>query len=73
MALKLVVPFLEFKQRVAVKFETSVQSIDAQVPRRGRGKVSLRNKSDYDFAIETARESAKGRPESKLVLWCEIT
>ena len=37
------------------------------------GKVSLRNKSDYDLAIETARESAKGRPESKLGLWCEIT
>ena len=37
------------------------------------GKVSLRsNKSDYDLVIETARESVKGRPESKLVLWCEI-
>ena len=30
---KPVVPFLEFKQRVAAKFETSMQSIDAQVPR----------------------------------------
>ena len=37
------------------------------------GKVSLRsNKSDYDLAIETSRESAKGRPESKLVFWCAI-
>ena len=36
------------------------------------GKVSLRNKSEYDLAIETARESAKGRPEGKLVLWSEI-
>ena len=33
MALKPEVPFFEFKQRVAAKFETSMQSIDAQVPR----------------------------------------
>ena len=33
MTLKPVVPFLEFKQRVATKIETSVQFIDVQVPR----------------------------------------
>jgi hypothetical protein len=66
------VSFLEFKQRVATKFETSVQSIMLKFRDEDGGKVSLRDDSDYEFAIETARESAKGRPEDKLEVWCEI-
>jgi len=72
MALKPEVPFLEFKQRVAAKFETSVQSLMLKFRDEDGGKVSLRDDSDYELAIETARESAKGRPEGKLELWCEI-
>lgn len=72
MALNPEVPFLEFKQRVAAKFETSVQSIKLKFRDEDGGKVTLRDESDYDLAIETARESAKGRPEGKLELWCEI-
>ncbi|KAJ6497760.1 hypothetical protein C8R45DRAFT_926400 [Mycena sanguinolenta] len=34
------------------------------------GKVSLRDGSDYELAIETARESSKGKPEGKLEIWC---
>ncbi len=72
MALNPEVPFLEFKQRVAAKFETSVQSITLKFRDEDDSRVSLRDESDYELAIETARESAKGRPEGKLVLWCEI-
>lgn len=72
MALKPEVPFLEFKQRVAAKFETSLQSIALKFRDEDGGKVSLRDESDYELAIETARESAKGRPEGKLELWCEM-
>jgi neutrophil cytosolic factor 2 len=72
MALNPEVSFLEFKQRVAAKFETSLQSIMLKFRDEDGGKVSLRDESDYDLAIETARESAKGRPEGKLELWCEI-
>jgi neutrophil factor 2 len=72
MALNPEVSFLEFKQRVAAKFETSVQSIMLKFRDEDGGKVSLRDDSDYELAIETARESAKGRPEGKLELWCEI-
>ena len=72
MALKPEVPFLEFKQRVAAKFETSIQSISLKFRDEDGGKVTLRDESDYELAIETARESAKGRPEGKLELWCEI-
>jgi hypothetical protein len=34
------------------------------------GMVSLKDESDYELAIETARESAKGRSEGKLEVWC---
>jgi hypothetical protein len=72
MTLKPEVPFLEFKQRVAAKFETSPQSIMLKFRDEDGGKVSLRDESDYELAIETARESAKGRPEGKLELWCDM-
>jgi len=72
MTLKPEVPFLEFKQRVATKFETSPQSIMLKFLDEDGGKVSLRDESDYELAIETARESAKGRPEGKLELWCDM-
>jgi hypothetical protein len=72
MTLEPEVPYLEFKERVAAKFETSVQSITLKFRDGDGGKVSLRDESDHELAIETARESAKGRPEGKLELWCEI-
>ena len=34
------------------------------------GKISLRDESDYELAIETARENAKGKPEGKINIWC---
>ncbi|KAI9462624.1 hypothetical protein F5148DRAFT_217228 [Russula earlei] len=71
MALDPGLPFEEFKQRVAAKFETSPQSIMLKFRDEDGGKVSLRDESDYELAIETARESAKGRPEGKLEFWCE--
>jgi hypothetical protein len=71
MALDPAMPFAEFRQRVAVKFETSPQSITLKFRDEDGGKVSLHDESDYELAIETARESAKGRPEGKLEIWCE--
>jgi neutrophil cytosolic factor 2 len=71
MALDPSMSFAEFRQRVAVKFETSPQSIILKFRDEDGGKVSLHDGSDYELAIETARESAKGRPEGKLEVWCE--
>ncbi|KZS88882.1 hypothetical protein SISNIDRAFT_459314 [Sistotremastrum niveocremeum HHB9708] len=34
-------------------------------------QVSLRDESDWELAIETARDHAKGRPEGKLEIWAE--
>lgn len=72
MALDPAVSFVEFKQRVAAKFETSAESIMLKFRDEDGGKVSLRDESDYELAIETARESSKGRPEGKLEVWCEM-
>ena len=72
MALDPAVSFAEFKQRVAAKFETSPESIVLKFRDEDGGKVSLRDESDYELAIETARESSKGRPEGKLEVWCEM-
>jgi PB1 domain len=71
MALDPQLSFAEFRQLVADKFETRPQAIILKFRDEDGGKVSLRDSSDYDLAIETARESAKGKPEGKLELWCE--
>jgi neutrophil cytosolic factor 2 len=64
-------PFAEFRQRVADKFKMSPQAMMLKFRDEDGGKVSMQDASDYDLAIETARESAKGRPEGKLEVWCE--
>ena len=71
MALVPETPFAEFRKRVADKFETNPQLITLKFRDEDGGKVSLRDESDYELAIETARESAKGKPEGKLEVWCE--
>jgi len=70
MALDPETPFPEFKRRVADKFEMNPQSLALKFRDEDGGKVSLRDESDYELAIETARESAKGKPEGKLEVWC---
>ncbi|KAI0301582.1 hypothetical protein B0F90DRAFT_1810094 [Multifurca ochricompacta] len=66
MALDPEMPFADFRRRVAEKFETNPQAIILKFRDEDGGKVSLRDESDYELAIETARESAKGKPEGRL-------
>jgi hypothetical protein len=60
--------FGEFVEKVETKFgrKLDMKFLDAE----DGGKVSLRDESDYELAIETARESSKGKPEGKLEIWC---
>ncbi|KIM86409.1 hypothetical protein PILCRDRAFT_4910 [Piloderma croceum F 1598] len=60
----------EFLERVTSKFGKSLDGLEMKFKDEDGGKVSLRDDSDYDLAIETAREHAKGKPEGKLELWC---
>jgi len=60
----------EFLERVTSKFSKSLDGLEMKFKDEDGGKVSLRDDSDYDLAIETAREHAKGKPEGKLEIWC---
>ncbi|KAI0314672.1 hypothetical protein OF83DRAFT_1135692 [Amylostereum chailletii] len=71
MALDPATSFPEFLQRVADKFELPSRSMRLRFKDEDGGKVTLQDDSDYELAIETARESAKGRPEGKLEIWVE--
>jgi len=60
----------EFLQRVTAKFKKSLNGLEMKFRDEDGGKVTLRDDSDYELAIETAREHAKGKPEGKLEIWC---
>ena len=59
----------EFCARVSQKFDRPFESISIKFKDEDGGKVSLRDDSDYELAIETARELAKGKPEGRLEMW----
>lgn len=62
--------FEEFLEKVTSKFGRPFGTLGLKFKDEDGGKVSMRDDSDYDLAIETARESARGRPEGKLEIWC---
>jgi hypothetical protein len=65
------VPFEDFVERVVTKFGKHRASLGLKFKDEDGGLVTLKDASDYDLAIETARESAKGKPDGKLEIWCE--
>ncbi|KAJ7188592.1 NADPH oxidase regulator NoxR [Mycena filopes] len=62
--------FDEFMDKVTAKFGKDINGLTLKFKDEDGGKVSLRDESDYELAIETARESSKGKPEGKLEIWC---
>jgi len=70
MALTPETTFEEFMDKVTSKFGKSINGLGLKFKDEDGGKVTLRDESDYELAIETARESSKGRPEGKLEVWC---
>ena len=71
MALTPDVTYEEFVDRVHAKFNKTFGEMTMKFIDEDGMKVSLRDDSDYDLAIETARDSAKGKPDGKLVVWVE--
>lgn len=63
-------PFADFMDKVTAKFGKQINGLGLKFKDEDGGKVTLRDESDYELAIETARESAKGKPEGRLELWC---
>lgn len=70
MALTPDTPFEEFLDRVTQKFGRSMNGLGLRFMDEDGVKVTLQDESDYELAIETARESSKGKPEGKLEIWC---
>ncbi|EFI28161.1 NADPH oxidase regulator NoxR [Coprinopsis cinerea okayama7 len=62
--------FNEFIVKITAKFNKSFSGLGLKFKDEDGGKVTLRDESDYELAIETARENAKGRAEGKLEIWC---
>jgi neutrophil factor 2 len=70
MALTPETSFDEFVDKVTAKFGKRPDGMQLKFKDEDGGKVSLRDDMDYELAIETARESARGKPEGKLEVWC---
>jgi neutrophil factor 2 len=70
MALVPEMSFEEFLDKVTSKFGKNINGLTLKFKDEDGGKVTLRDDIDYELAIETARESSKGKPEGKLEIWC---
>ncbi|KAF8317716.1 hypothetical protein DL93DRAFT_2055303, partial [Clavulina sp. PMI_390] len=66
------VSFDEFVDKVSAKFGQSANSLNIKFKDEDGNKVSLVDDSDFDLAMEVARDSAKSgkRSEGKLEVWC---
>ena len=62
--------FNRFVERVTTKFGTSLTGLSMKFMDEEGTKISLRDEGDFELAVETARESAKGRSEGKIEVWC---
>lgn len=71
MALDPQVPFDDFMDKLTAKFDKAFGDLTLRFKDEDGGRVSMQDESDYELAIETARENGKGRSEGKLEIWCE--
>lgn len=70
MAIPPTTSFSEFVERVTTKFGTSPTGLAMKFTDEEGTKISLRDESDFELAIETARVNAQGRSEGKIEIWC---
>ena len=69
MAIDPAMTFDDFVDRITLKFNKSLKSLDMKFKDEDGAKVSLRDESDYEMAIETVREHSKDKSEGKLEIW----
>ncbi|KAF8629433.1 hypothetical protein AX15_003479 [Amanita polypyramis BW_CC] len=70
MALPTDTTFAEFMDKLTSKFGRSITGLGIKFKDEDGGKVSLRDESDFELAVETAREGANGKGEGRLEIWC---
>jgi len=63
-------PYDEFLERVTSKFGRNLNGLAMRFKDDEGGMVSLKDDSDFELAVEVAKESAKGKQEGKLEIWC---
>ncbi len=71
MALDPNVPYDDFIDKLCRKFERSFGGLAVRFKDEDGQMINMRDESDYELAIETARESARGKPEGRLEVWCD--
>ena len=64
-------PFEEFVDKITTKFNKSLNGLGMKFKDEDGGMVTLRDESDFELAVETARETSKGKAEGKLEIWCK--
>lgn len=64
------IPFEEFVEKITSKFGRPFDGLSLKFMYEDGAKVTLRDESDYELAIETARDASKGQTEGKLEIWC---
>lgn len=64
-------PWEDFCDIVATKFTMAVGDLKMKFVDEDGTQVTLLDDSDYELALATARENAKGKPEGKLTIWIE--
>lgn len=70
MAVNCATPFDEFMNSVSSKFQKDVNGLALKFEDEDGVLVTLRDESDYDLAIETAKEISRGRINGRLAVWC---
>jgi hypothetical protein len=52
------------------KFDIPVQGLNVKFKDEDGTLVSIKDETDYEMALETAKESTNGKAEGKLEIWC---
>lgn len=71
MAITSDMPFDEFVDRITQKFDKSFDGLGMKFKDEDGTLITLMDESDYDLALETARDGSKGKTERKLEVWCK--
>lgn len=62
--------FDEFMGMLSSKFSIPVSRLAVKFKDEDGGHVSIKDEMDFEMALETAKESANGKTEGRLEVWC---